>query len=283
MAYLSPSTHRPYLVEDAIFQTDDGSFIGKYMEYKLKSVFQPIYKIQGRQAELVGYEALVRVFDSEKNIIPPDFFASVKPDDKFYVDWLCRALHLRNFAAGNHNGKQIFVNLTPTSFKNFANSDREVSTLADKIVELGLHPSQLVCEITEHPVDSQELLVVIAKRFQETGIRVAIDDFGVGHSDFERVRALRADIVKLDRLWCLEMRQSLATDQLARNMISQFDQMGIDVVYEGVETEADIGFALDTPIGFLQGFYLGRPEATINAAELINLDHIPQMQAQLIA
>lgn len=283
MAYLSTSADRPYLVDDAIFQTDDGSFIGKYMEYKLKSVFQPIYRIQGRQAELTGYEALVRVFDSEKHIIPPDFFASVQPEDRFFVDWLCRALHLRNFAAGNHGGKQIFVNLTPTSFKNFAKSDQEVSILADRITKLGLHPSQMVCEITEHPVDSLELLGVIAKRFQEVGIRVAIDDFGVGHSDFERVNALQANIVKLDRLWCLEMRQTLATDQLARDMISQFNQMGIDIVYEGVETEADIGFALDTPINYLQGFYLGRPEAHIDAAEVISLDHIPQPQAQLSA
>lgn len=283
MTHLFTSPHRPYLVDDAIFQTDDDNFIGKYMEYKLKSVFQPIYKIQGGQAELIGYEALVRVFDSEKNVIPPDFFASVQPDDQFFVDWLCRTLHLSNFAAGNHKGKQVFINLTPTSFKNFAKSDQEVTTLADRIAELGLHPSQMVCEITEHPADSQELLVVIAKRFQEAGIRVAVDDFGVGHSNFERVCALRADIVKLDRLWCLEMRQTLATDQLARNMISQFDQMGVDIVYEGVETEADIGFALDTPISYLQGFYLGRPEAHIDAAEVINLDHIPQLQAQLSA
>lgn len=283
MVIFSKSTPRPYLVDDAIFQTDDGGFIGKYMEYSLKSVFQPIYKIQGSQAELIGYEALVRVFDSEKNIIPPDFFASVQSEDRFFVDWLCRALHLRNFAAGNHGGKQIFVNLTPTSFKNFAKSDQEVTILVENIAKLGLQPSQMVCEITEHPVDSLELLSVITKRFQEAGIRVAIDDFGVGHSDFERVCALQADIVKLDRLWCLEMRQTLATDQLARNMFSQFVQMGTEIIYEGVETEADVGFALDTPIDYLQGFYLGRPEGHINAAEVISLDHIPQLSRQLSA
>ncbi|MBL4727656.1 MAG: EAL domain-containing protein [Rhizobiaceae bacterium] len=283
MANIPTSAHRPTLVDDAIFQINDSNFLGKYMEYNLKSVFQPIYKIHDRQAELVGYEALIRVFDSEKNVIPPDFFASVQPEDRFFVDWLCRTIHLQNFAAGNHSGKQIFVNLTPTSFKSFAESDPEVAIFADKISELGLHPSQVVCEITEHPVDSLELLTVISKRFQESGIRIAIDDFGVGHSNLERVNALQADIVKLDRLWCLEMRQTLATDQLARDMISQFSQMGIDIVYEGVETEADIAFAMDTPIGYLQGFYLGRPEANTNAAEVISLDHIPQMARQLSA
>jgi len=70
------------------------------------------------------------------------------------------------------------------------------------------------------------------------------------------------------------MRQELETDQHARSLISKFHDMDIEVIYEGVETDEDIGFSLDTPVGFLQGFYFGQPGMHTNAAENFSLSHI---------
>src|SRR5690606_3189599 len=88
---------------------------------------------------------------------------------------------------------------------------------------------------------------------------VAIDDFGAGESNFERVWRLRPDIVKLDRAMITEAAQNPLVQRILPGIVSLVHEAGALVVMEGIETERQALIALKSDVDFVQGFYFLRP------------------------
>jgi len=133
----------------------------------------------------------------------------------------------------------------------------------------GIAPERIVFEITELSGDSQRLAEVVAL-YREAGARIAIDDFGAGYSQLDRVLALQPDILKLDmRLFQAAARGGPSSD-VVRALAQMAEKTGCWIIAEGVETEAELHFALECGSRYVQGFLFAqaqldffRPEAFV--------------------
>lgn len=220
--------------------------------------FQPIFGGGGRV--LSSLEALVRWKHPTQGWIPPsDLIAAAAmagfSDEllRFILDEACAML--RTLERLGHPGVRVAINVSP----------REMSQLAvDEIVlgrlgELGLSPARLEIEITEET--AMDVAAVRAKltALSRAGLRLAMDDFGVGYSSLSILRQLRVDRVKIDRCFVTGISRSDDDKMLVQAILSLGEAMRFDVVAEGVETAADLSTLQAVGCQFMQGFHLGRP------------------------
>lgn len=123
----------------------------------------------------------------------------------------------------------------------------------------GVDPRRIVFEITELEGNSQRLAEVVS-RYRDAGARIAIDDFGAGYSQLDRVLALQPDILKLDmRLFQAAAKGGPSSD-IVKALAQMAEKTGCWIIAEGVETEAELHFALECGARYVQGFLFARGE-----------------------
>lgn len=229
----------------------------------LKTALQPIFSISHKR--IVGYEALIRAFDNDASpVLPPHVFdlAENQPDD-LLLDRLCRALHIRNFHSVSDNLNWLFLNVSPQCVASGVQSDPFFGTL---LHHLGFPAHRVVVEIVEKPTDDPDHLRSTVEYYRSLGCLTAIDDFGAGHSNFERIWNLRPDIVKLDRQMLTRATTEKRTLQILKGIVSLLHESGCLVVMEGVENREQALIAVDTGVDFVQGFYFYHPTTELGAA-----------------
>ncbi|MCK9813890.1 EAL domain-containing protein [Pseudomonas sp. MAFF 302046] len=130
----------------------------------------------------------------------------------------------------------------------------------------GVDPRRIVFEITELGGNSQRLAEVV-DRYRQAGARIAIDDFGAGYSQLDRVLALQPDILKLDmRLFQAAARGGPSSD-VVKALAQMAEKTGCWIIAEGVETEAELNFALECGSRYVQGFLFARAEIDFFATD----------------
>ncbi|WP_277052154.1 EAL domain-containing protein [Zestomonas thermotolerans] len=118
---------------------------------------------------------------------------------------------------------------------------------------------RVVFEITELGGGSQRLPEVV-ERYREVGARIAIDDFGAGYSQLDRVLALQPDILKLDMRLFQAAARGGPSSEVVRALAQMAEKTGCWIIAEGVETEAELDFALECGARYVQGYLFARPE-----------------------
>lgn len=123
----------------------------------------------------------------------------------------------------------------------------------------GIAPERIVFEITELGGATQRLPAVVAA-YREAGARVAIDDFGAGYSQLDRVLALQPDILKLDMRLFQAAARGGPSEQIVKALAQMAERTGCWIIAEGVETEAELDFALECGARYVQGYLFAKPE-----------------------
>ncbi len=123
----------------------------------------------------------------------------------------------------------------------------------------GVDPRRIVFEITELGGDIQRLADVVA-RYREAGARIAIDDFGAGYSQLDRVLALQPDILKLDMRLFQEAAKGGPSSEVVRALAQMAEKTGCWIIAEGVETEAQLSFALECGARYVQGYLFAQAQ-----------------------
>ncbi len=223
----------------------------------LSSSFQPIVGVA--EQRVIGYEGLVRANDvSGRRVTPPMVFeAAVEESEKLYLDWLLRALHMRNLRTLGDNSGLLFINVSPNAA---IHDPRFAEVFTSLIAHFGLAPKNIVVEITENAATHEVRLVDAVNLYKTIGCSVAIDDFGAGASDVRRVWRLRPDIVKLDRSLMVAAAEDDHALRVLKNIVNMMHDCGARVVLEGVEERHEALAALETNADFLQGYFFGKPE-----------------------
>ncbi|MBV4457449.1 EAL domain-containing protein [Pseudomonas sp. COR58] len=130
----------------------------------------------------------------------------------------------------------------------------------------GVDAQRIVFEITELGGNSQRLAQVVA-RYRDAGARIAIDDFGAGHSQLDRVLALQPDILKLD----MRLFQAAALGGPSSDVVKALAQMaektGCRIIAEGVETEAQLNYALECGSRYVQGYLFAKAQEAFFEAD----------------
>lgn len=231
----------------------------------LSTALQPIYSISHKR--IVGYEALIRALDPDKaSVLPIHLFELPTSDaEALLLDRLCRYLHIQNYCGVEDQLNWLFLNVSPRVVTIGSQAD---SFFGELLAKTKLPPHRVVIEIVEQPTDDAERLRETVAYYKQLGCLTAIDDFGAGHSNFERIWNLSPDIVKLDRKLLTRATQDHKARQILNGIVSLLHQSGCLVLLEGVETSDQAMIAIDAGVDFVQGFYFCRPSTDL--AQLCN-------------
>ena len=127
----------------------------------------------------------------------------------------------------------------------------------------GFPAHRIVTEVLEQGVKDEVRLVEAVQFFRSKGFLIALDDFGAGHSNFDRIWSLQPDIVKLDRSMIARAGSNLRIRRMMPVMVSLLHEAGSLVLMEGIETESEALIAMDADADFVQGYYFARPQADL--------------------
>jgi len=229
----------------------------RHRELTFTSVFQPIFSLAHLRA--VGYEGLLRAHDSFDCPVPPlDVFGEAsRQGELHHVDRLAMALHLENFKMLGAEREWLFLNVHAGALT----ESYHAAAFAASLSRLALPPRRIVLEIHEDRIHDFERIAEEARRFRELGFLIALDDFGAGDSNLERVWQLDPDIVKIDRMMLSHAAHRTPAAAILPGFVALLHEAGKLVLIEGVETEHEAQLAFASDADFVQGFYFGRPAA----------------------
>ncbi|MDB5788805.1 EAL domain-containing protein [Caballeronia mineralivorans] len=220
----------------------------------LCSLFQPIYSLPHQRQ--VGYEALLRGVPSSGDLLAPfELFAkAIVESSTSTLDRLSHVTHLHNAAKWLPGQTWLFLNVTPASFIDPGYAQQ----LADVARGSGIRPEEIVIELLESGGNDVCAFARATQAFRSHGFLVAVDDFGAGHSNLDRLLTLRPDIVKLDRS-LIHAHQPDLRESVMPKLVSLLHEAGMLVVAEGIETAEDLLLAARSGVDFVQGFLFGQP------------------------
>ncbi|GAA3574072.1 MULTISPECIES: EAL domain-containing protein [Marinobacter] len=247
------------LIDSLLTQGSEG-WTASYQGLTLKTALQPIFSISHKR--IIGYEALVRAFDNDAASVLPIHLFQLPRDaaENLFLDRLCRHLHVQNYSQLSDSLNWLFLNVSP---RVVATGRQHDSFFGNLLRKTGLPAHRVVMEIVEQPTDDAEQLRETVSYYQQLGCLTAIDDFGAGHSNFERIWNLSPDIVKLDRTLITRATDDRKARQILNGIVSLLHQSGCLVLLEGVETHEQAMIAIDAGVDFVQGYYFSHPSTEL--------------------
>lgn len=256
----------------------DGQLVGRIENVELRSVFQPIYSLgQGR---MVGVEGLVRCSGSRGEYISPlQLFGCCgrSEEQNIQLDRLCRYLHLGNHRLQAPAAHWLFLNV---SAHTVVSGRCYGSYFGDLLREMNFPPQRVVVEILEDSIHDEALLGAAVEYYRELGCTIAIDDFGAGNSNINRVWKVGPDIVKLDRSLLLGATQNIRNRHALPKLVDLLHESGCQVVVEGIETEAEAMVAKQCGADMVQGYYFACPSPVVPAEQaLACMEHIGSLNS----
>jgi EAL domain-containing protein (putative c-di-GMP-specific phosphodiesterase class I) len=243
-------------IKNATKQTKEG-LVSYFQNISLTSHFQPIYSIDHQK--IIGYEALIRGKNEDGKLVSPDIIFA-KPIDEVssvYLDRLCRYTHVANAKKLAGQDTWLFVNVSSLACEKARDYGKFFD---DLLLYFNVPAERVVVEIVEDHCTDNAKLVETCNYYKSIGCLIAIDDFGAGHSNFERIWNLNPDIVKLDRSMLLRAINSSHTQKMLTSIVQVLHQAGCLVVMEGIENEAQALIASNANADFVQGFYFSKPQ-----------------------
>ncbi len=218
--------------------------------------YQPIVRLGTMQVET--REALLRWRDPDRGTIQPSEFIGIAEATNliseighYVIGLACAATVAR---PGN---ERVSINLSGRQFH-----DPSLLEVVDRSLrESGLEASRLEFEITETvAMQDLERADLILEALRQRGIRLLMDDFGTGHSSLSNLRRLPLHAVKIDRSFVADLPGENRARGIVTAIIAMAHQLGLQVIAEGVETEAQLDFLRAEGCDSAQGYLLGRPE-----------------------
>jgi diguanylate cyclase (GGDEF)-like protein/PAS domain S-box-containing protein len=225
--------------------------------------YQPIVSLGNRT--LIGFEALVRWRHPEFGVVPPQDFIPVAEETgqiltigQTVLESACR--QAREWQETYPASPPLFVSVN-LSVKQF-NQPGLVENIASVLQRFALPPRCLKLEITESVFsDNIEAAVGLLTELRELGVQLSIDDFGTGYSSLSYLQRFPIDTLKIDRSFVTQMMENEENLAIVRTIVALAQNLGMDVVAEGVETEDQLqllrklecengqGYLFSTPLG----------------------------------
>jgi len=245
------------------------------------SHFQPIISI--RERRVIGLEALVRATNpaSGKPISPNYLFdAASRHKQSLQLDRLCREAAISGFAslASLDPDLILFINVDVSTL---SRSAAESNALIKLTEEYGIAPERVAIEIIESKINDATALQRFITNHRKRGFLIALDDMGAGHSNLERIPSIKPDIIKLDRSLIQNIDQEYHKQELFDFFIKLAHRIGVFVIVEGIETEAEALSCLERGADLVQGFYFAYPQPPARACLESGLDYASRLRSVL--
>ena len=221
--------------------------------------YQPKASLATR--EITGFEALLRWAPAGQKLVSPADFVPLLEDTGLIVpvgEWVIEAA-CRQLATWREAGVRpvpIAINLSARQFR-----DKNLAATIERILRAhDVDPRLIEIEITESSLMvSTDEAVRTLSHLKTLGLRLSIDDFGTGYSSLAYLRRFPLDTLKIDRSFVNEVTTNADGANITRAVIGMSHNLGLKVVAEGVETEAQLAFLDAAGCGEMQGYYFSRP------------------------
>jgi diguanylate cyclase (GGDEF)-like protein/PAS domain S-box-containing protein len=234
--------------------------------------YQPIASLGDRR--LIGFEALARWRDEKRGLVAPLTFIPLAEETGLIVaigrhvlETACRQARAWHERLGRP--VSITVNL---SARQLAEPEL-TATVAEALAESGVAPAALVLEMTESMlIDDSEVTLARLRALKALGVRLAIDDFGTGFSSLAYLERFPVDLLKIDKRFVDNVGVEHDESPLARAILGLGATLGMRVVAEGIETEAQWSRLRELGCELGQGFYVAAPQPAEDVQWLLDAE-----------
>lgn len=232
---------------------------------RLELYLQPIRDLRG--GNIAGVESLARWNSPRWGPVEPSAFIELAEQTGLIAPLTRWSLNnsLHHCAEARRRGLDLpfSINLSPRVFPERGLVEQIVGAL--RIWDIA--PDSIILEVTETSVmDDPQLSSTLLHRLREAGLRIAIDDFGIGHSTFAYLQHIPATELKIDKSFVLDMHDNPRNARLVCSMIELAHSLELEVVAEGVETNETLQALTSMGCDYAQGYLVGRPQP---AAEFV--------------
>jgi len=265
--YMSKRSHSPYVVYDRDQDTHNIGWLtlpadleAAIRQSHLQLYYQP--KINGESGEVNGVEALLRWQHVRHGWVNPEDIVELAESSGMMnqlTEWVLENA-LRTLQRWNKTGMELTmaVNLSPHNLHGQEFSAL-VATMLDKYKIPG---KQLTLEITENAFISDPAhAVTVIHQLRKLGVRISIDDYGTGFSSLSYLKQLSACELKIDKVFVMNLNQNEDDKTIVRSTITMAQNLGLEVVAEGVENTDSLQYLREQGCDYLQGYYISKPVA----------------------
>lgn len=271
------STHLLDRSDQRLFQIQNDLREASYDE-QFYLVYQP--KVCPKNDRVTGLEALVRWQHPTLGCISPSEFIPIAEEigmlnelNEWVLHQVCQQIEV--WVKQGYTPIPISVNLSACQFVQSCFAEKFLATIA----QFDLKTSWIQIEITESILMANETQVQVALNiFKKNGIKVALDDFGTGYSSLSYLLKLDLDILKIDKSLIQGISQNFKEQKLVRTVIQLGKDLGLHVVAEGVETQAEFDSLVINNVDEIQGYYYSRPLTVLETEKLLLERIIPKNQ-----
>jgi diguanylate cyclase (GGDEF)-like protein/PAS domain S-box-containing protein len=230
--------------------------------------FQPVVDLT--QRELLGVEALVRWQHPQRGLIMPGAFIPVAEESERVVELgrrvlldACTQVRAWSDAVSGGKGLRLAVNISGRHLQ----QGTLVEDVRAALAVSGLDPSNLVIELTESTImQNTDANLERFRALKSLGVRLAIDDFGMGYSSLSYLHRFPIDILKIDRAFVSRLTEQDGGPELARAVVMLGTTLGLETIAEGIENEDQAATLLDLGCVAGQGFLFAHSTSLDNVA-----------------
>jgi EAL domain-containing protein (putative c-di-GMP-specific phosphodiesterase class I) len=232
---------------------------------ELRMHYQPIVDI--KSGRVVSFEALMRWPHPEKGMIPPIVFIPIAEQTGLITrmgEWAIQ--QACEDALAWPKDVTVAVNVSPLQFRD---SRRLIQTVRQALASTGLTPGRLALEVTESLlIEDQKSTLAAFRELRKLGVKLSLDDFGTGYSSLAYLSTYPFTHVKIDRGFAKDVATSVNSRAIVEAVCQLAKRLGMQVVVEGIETEAQRLAIAEIGADRGQGWLFGKPAAVEAAVEL---------------
>ena len=260
----------PYIIYDKSSHTEAEYHHNMTMNHTLKEAlakdyvvpfFQPILNL--RTHEIEKFETLMRIKKEDGSYYLPAEFLDVAKHSKIYSK-LSMALIQKAFETFQITSSGFSINLSYLDMTNIVTT----TFILEKLEEFNVGP-WVIFEILESDgIENYEAIAKFIDQVKSYGAKIAIDDFGSGYSNFERLTELRVDFIKIDGSLIKNIHQNEETKIIVKTIVNFAKELNIKTIAEYVHSEEVLACVKEIGIDYAQGFYIGKPKPTLPIANV---------------
>jgi diguanylate cyclase (GGDEF)-like protein len=237
-------------------------------------VYQPLFYLDNEKVAEI--EALIRWNHPQRGLLYPDKFIDLAEQTGYIISldfWVMETV-CRQMRSWMDSGREPIIVSLNVSAKTFE-TKKFIPQLMEMIRQYNIDPNLLQIEITERVlIKNVEESILKLNHLREMGIRIAIDDFGIGYSSLSYIVRLPIDSIKIDKSFTFDINSSIEAQAIVSAIIHLGKSLALSVIAEGIEGQAELEYLKRNKCDIGQGYYFSKPISLEAVEKIIFKDEI---------
>ena len=220
---------------------------------------QPICKIDN--GDIVGFEALMRWERADGSVLAPSHFLELALSRPAYSKFRKKVmLQIIPIMQKLHELNDTYY-LSVNADSAFFHTSRYVGDIITQLKKAGSNTTKLVFELPETAqIHDHEMVLKNVNYLRQNGVHIALDDFGMEHSNMDRIRDFPVDYVKIDRSFIRDLQLNPRSIAIVSALVTMSKELHFDIIAEGIEDKGQAEMLIDAGVTRVQGYYYGEPK-----------------------